>query len=392
MKGLAARCENPHPGTLRQERRGDQNCPFQDVLARVENEQRAGIAQSRRGTSELVRAANVDRAREQPHRVLHARCTREVDEPDAVLELMLECAGGLDREPALAHARRPGERYEALLVQNAGELAQLVCATDERRRWRGEVAAAPALDGNGDRRIVREDRLLDAPQLWPRFEPELLGEHPPRLLKGLESIRLATAAIERQHQLRPQPFPERVVRERRAQRRHELPMLSQRERRLELLLERVDAQRLEPLCLGAEPGRDGQALKRRPAPEGQRRGGRLRRAGGVAAAQRCARIRQQLLEPNRIDARVRQGVSIRGADDRLLSERGAKTGDVVMERIPWSGRELLSPQAVDERVDVDHLAAPERQHREQRLSLGAAHVRARAPGEDLERAQDPDLK
>ena len=64
----------------------------------------------------------------------------------------------------------------------------------------------------------------------------------------------------------------------------------------------------------------------------------------------------------------------------------------MVERVPRSGRELLAPQAVDERVDVDHPALPEREHRQQRLTLRAAHVRERPARENLERAEKPDLK
>ncbi len=277
-------------------------------------------------------------------------------------------------------------------VQEADDLSERVLATDERRRGRGEVAAAPAIDRRGDRRIVREDGVLKAPQFGAWFESELLAEHAPRLSEGLERIRLAAGAIERQHQLPPQPFSEQVPFERCAKRRHELPMLSERKRRLELLLERVDAQRLEPACLGAAPRRPAQALERRSAPEHQRRGDRIRRGRGVAVAQRGARVRQQLLEPRCVDTCVLQCISIGGADDRVLSERGTKAGDVMMERVPWSSRELLPPEAVDERVDVDHPFPPEREHCKQRLSLGAAHVRACPPGEDLERTKNPDFQ
>ena len=53
---------------------------------------------------------------------------------------------GLHREPALAHARRPGERHEAVLAQQVGDLAQIVLAADERRRDRRQIAAPPATD------------------------------------------------------------------------------------------------------------------------------------------------------------------------------------------------------------------------------------------------------
>ena len=101
-------------------------------------------------------------------------------------------------------------------------------------------------------------------------------------------------------------------------------MLAEREPDLEVLLERVDVQRLEPACLGAEPRRAGQTLQRRPAPEGQRRRDRVRRGRDVAAAQRRARLREQLLEPHSVDARVLEGVPVGRADDRppLRAPRG----------------------------------------------------------------------
>ena len=65
---------------------------------------------------------------------------------------------------------------------------------------------------------------------------------------------------------------------------------------------------------------------------------------------------------------------------------------MVMERVPRSGRELLAPQTVDERVDVDHPTLPEREHRQQSLALRAAHVRERPARENLERAEKPNFE
>ena len=41
VERLAARRQDPHPGTLREERRRDPRCFLEDVLARVENDERA---------------------------------------------------------------------------------------------------------------------------------------------------------------------------------------------------------------------------------------------------------------------------------------------------------------------------------------------------------------
>src|SRR5581483_546739 len=137
-------------------------------------------------------------------------------EPDAVREELLERARRLDGEPALADAGRAGQRDESVLLEQRSDAGELVGAPDEGRGRRREVAAAPA-DGRrgGDGRIVREDRLLQPAKLRARLETELVVEHAPRLLERVERVRLTAAAVERQHQLAPQPLPEGIVRERR---------------------------------------------------------------------------------------------------------------------------------------------------------------------------------
>jgi hypothetical protein len=100
-------------------------------------------------------------------------------------------------------------------------------------------------------------------------------------------------------------------------------MLAEREPDLEVLLERVDALRLEAARLGAEPSSAGQTLQRRSAPEVERRRHRVGRGTDVAVAQRGARLREQLLEPDGIDARILERVPVGRTDDRFLSERRA---------------------------------------------------------------------
>ena len=62
-------------------------------------------------------------------------------------------------------------------------------------------------------------------------------------------------------------------------------MLAERERDFELLLERIDVQRLEAARLGVEPRRPLQALQRRATPERRSRGDRVGGGRDVAIAQ-----------------------------------------------------------------------------------------------------------
>ena len=164
-------------------------------------------------------------------------------------------------------------------------------------------------------------------------------------------------------------------------------MLAERQRHLELLLERVDAQRLEPPRLVAEPFCAGQPLQRRPSPQSESRLDCVRGGMEIVVTQRGARLREQLLEAEHVHARICERVAVRGARDRGLSERGAQARDVMVERVPRGGRKLLAPQTVDEGVNADHPAPAERQHRQESLALRPAHVRRRPVRENLEGAE-----
>ena len=118
----------------------------------------------------------------------------------------------------------------------------------------------------------------------------------------------------------------------------------------------------------------------------------LGRGTGIARAQCTTRLCEQLLEPQRVDGRVRQRVSIGRRDDRVLAECSAKTSDVVLDGVTRRGRQVVFPQRVDQRVDADDATAAKREQREQTLALAAAHVRRPSAGEDLERAEKPDFQ
>ena len=323
--------------------------------------------------------------------VIRAFRSREVDAPR--IPLGLEGARGLDRQSALPHARRPRQRHEAVLAQQLDHLGDLLLAADERRRRGREVPAAPRRhrDG-GDRRIVREDRLLESPQVGAGLERQLRREHPPRLMERLERVGLAAAAVQREHQLPPQPLPERVLLERLTNRGDDVVVIAQRERGLELLFESVDSKRLESPRLRAEPGGVGEPMQRRAAPELQRGRGGLGRGAGVARMHCTARVSEQHLETQCIDTRVRQHVSVGRGDDRLLAERSAKTSDVMLDGVARRGRQVVPPQRVDQRIDADDATAAKRKQREEALALATAHVRRPSTDDDLDRSEQPDFE
>ena len=125
-------------------------------------------------------------------------------------------------------------------------------------------------------------------------------------------------------------------------------MLAERQRSLELLLERVDAQRLEPPRLVAEPRRIGEPLQRRAAPQRQRR--RDRRPPRPASPSRNA-PRASASSSSKRTASTR--ASLRAYRQRSRRsprpERGAQAGDVMLHRVTRSRGQILPPQAVDQR-------------------------------------------
>ena len=64
---------------------------------------------------ELVAATGINGARQQPRDITRADRAREVDEPDAVGNLVLKRPDGLESDPRLADARRPGQRHDPVL-------------------------------------------------------------------------------------------------------------------------------------------------------------------------------------------------------------------------------------------------------------------------------------
>ena len=71
--------------------------------------------------------------------------------------------------------------------------------------------------------IVTQDRTFRAElERRARIEPELLRQPPSQVLVGLERLGLATGAIQRSHQLTPQPLSQRVLAHERLELRDEL--------------------------------------------------------------------------------------------------------------------------------------------------------------------------
>ena len=144
-----------------------------------------------------------------------------------------------------------------------------------------------------------------------------------------------------------------------------------------LLLQRVEPQRVQPRGLGGRPRRLRQTQQRRPAPEGERVGDRVRGATRIAGAERAARSREQLLELDGVDDRSVERVPVSGEPDRVRPQRPAQPGHVVLHGVSRRAGKIAAPQRLDQRVRGDDATRSQGQARHERLPLGARHVHRR---------------
>ena len=60
-------------------------------------------------------------------------------------------------------------------------------------------------------------------QARARVDPELLDEHAAPFLEGVECLRLPPRPVQREHQLLPEPLPERMLPDQRFELAHDFP-------------------------------------------------------------------------------------------------------------------------------------------------------------------------
>ena len=148
--------------------------------------------------------------------------------------------------------------------------------------------------------------LLERP---PRLEAQLVHERAPRVLVGLERLGLTAGAVEGEHELRAHPLPVRVRRREPLELADQLRVAAERQVGVEAVLDRGQAQLLQPGDVGLERGLESEVAERGPAPE--REGARERRRGrlGPAGAKLRPRIAHRVLEAMEVEPRRSPGAA-----------------------------------------------------------------------------------
>src|SRR5262249_46361908 len=141
-------------------------------------------------------------------------------------------------------------------------------------------------------------RRVDLLEPRARLDAELIDERAARLVVALERVRLTAGAVEREHQLAPQPLPERELIDERLEFADEVAGAAQLAACVDAVLDGVGAELLQPPDLVLRERLEREVCEGRSAPERQR----LAEEAGPLFCASLARRRAQLLEPRQVEA------------------------------------------------------------------------------------------
>ena len=234
----------------------------------------------------------------------------------------------------------------------------------DQRRARLELGRQLGGQRQVERRVLAQDRLVQAAQLGAGLDADRVDELVAGPAVGAEGVGLAAAAVEREHPQAVEALAQRVLREQGLDLGDHLGVAAGGEILLEGLLDRGQAQLLQAADLEARERLGGDVVERRPAPQRERL---ARRAVGDEPLE-APRVDLAGAEPQLIAAAA-------GDDLRAVAaapERLAQLGDVDLHHLRRGGRGRLAPEAVDQPLGRDGGALVEGQHGEQRTRLSCA--------------------
>jgi hypothetical protein len=232
-------------------------------------------------------------------------------------------------------------------------------------------------------RILAQDRLVQLAQLGPGLDADLLDQCRSRLPVGVQRLRLAPRAVQREHPLGVKPFAQRLARDQGLELAEDLAMASRRHVAFDRALGRRQVQLLEAADLGVRERLVGDIGERCPAPE------RERLARHVVGDER--------LEPPRIDVAVAEAQLVpapAGDDLRAVAAGGQRLAhlrDIQLHHLGRRGRRSLAPERLDQPIARHRRALVKGQDGQQRprLALGDGHLMA--IGRDLHWTEHADL-
>ena len=272
------------------------------------------------------------------------------------------------------------------VVEARDQVAQLRLPADECPRGRLTVIAETFRRLLFERGILAQDRSLEVTKRPARFEAELLAQNATRIAVCLERLRLATRAVKSQHELVAEPLAQWVLGDEALELADQLGRSTTSELRLQVSLDRNEAELFEACDLGlGEPLRP-KVGERFSAPQ------RACPLPGDASLRGALRSRLPDEGLDLVDVVLAVGdlqqVSGCLRLESRRDEQSAQVRDMHLQRLRGGVGDVLFPKCVDQRVGRDDAVRVQQQHREQRPLLRAADVDRPPSVVQLERPQE----
>ena len=233
---------------------------------------------------------------------------------------------------------------------------------------------------------MNQYRALELTQLRPGFETELVPERLPHFPVHLERLGLATGLVEREHQLAAQSLAERMLGHELLELADQLGAPAGSEVGVDPLLQRLQAQFLQPRDLLLRKRLVAELVEGRPLPQGERCAQRLGVAGRPSFVEQA--LEHLDVELVGLDA---QDVATPSGQKPPIAESAPKPQDVLLKNLRSRRGRTLTPERVDETLAGDDLVPVQKEQREQRSMPSAAEWDDVLAVGRLKRAQDSEL-
>ncbi len=289
--------------------------------ARASTHPAHGVARRELGRLvEQVRFAQAQRAEHGLRDVGGVGDHGQLDQPDAVGDVVDEYGRRLDSQAGLARPAGPDQGDQPALLEHLADARHLILAADETGQLRTQVGAWRA--GRRPRRLAPQHREMDRLQFRRRVDAEFVGQPLPHSLVGREGIGLAAHLGQRAHPQAGDALVERMLLGQRVEFGDDLARVAEGEVGLDAVLRRGQAQVAQ-----ARGGRRGErgvldVGENRPAPQGERFAQRPRRLARLAPAQgRSAGARPVARSGSRRCRRARRPAGTRPPTARCARRR-----------------------------------------------------------------------
>ena len=233
---------------------------------------------------------------------------------------------------------------------------------------------------------------LEALQVLARLDPDLV-ERRAQVPVHVERLALPPRAVEREHELRPQALAVRMRGDQRLQLAGHLGVTSELEVGVDSVLDRGEAQVVEPAAFDLGEGLSSELRQSRPAPERDRLADRVRGAVRSARGERGATVPDEALEADQVDGLRLHLEQVAGCTrhEGPVGQELPQAREIDLHARHRGLGRLVSPQLVDQPLARDHMVRVQDQQREQRPLLGTSE-RKRPPGvQSFQRSEDPVL-